>query len=575
MSWGQEDPAQLMAQAVQAYDGGRLAEAEQLCGRVLELDPHSADATNMLGALAHSKGDMPGALRYMEKAAELQPDNPDHFYNISMLHTVRGDRKSAVAALDTLLAIAPMHANGLRSRLQMAMEDKEFARAEALLKGLQKALPDNAEVLSLLMQALCGQEKYEEALPLFPKLAAANPRRDDSYFCNYGSALNVAGRFQEAIDTVEDALAHGMQSAKLYFIMGRAYENLGDFERAAFYYDESLKLDQAFKDAKAARWALGMKTAARLEDAIGSYGERFVLTEHRQRLYPISPWKGEPLAGKSILLTTEQGIGDVVMFAGFIPHLLAEGAKPSLAAHPRIMPLFAHSFGIPILSLAPEEEAKLLDMPFDYHAPMGDMMRYRLKEYKPGQHPPYLKPDPARAAQIKARYDALLPGFKVGIAWDTVNPVSGRVRNIPLDRWGPVFSVPGCRFVSLQYGFHEEAIAACEARFNSKIFTDADVDQVNHPADFIAQIAALDMVIGIQNSATHFGGAIGVPTVLMLPVTSDFRWGITRSGRDNDWYASVSVLRQKRYGDWQQVLEEAAGHLRAEILKVSRDDVRR
>ena len=402
MSWGQEDPAQLMAQAVQAYDGGRIAEAEQLCARLLELDPHSANATNMLGAIAHGKGDREGALRYMEKAAELQPDNPDHYYNISMLHSMSGDKKNAREALDKLLSIAPLHGNGVRDRLQMAMDDKEFARAEALLQGIVKALPENAEVLSLLVQALCGQEKYEAALPLFPRLKTLNARLDDSYFCNYGSALNVVGRFQEAIDIVEEALAHGMQNAKLYFIMGRAYDNLGDFERAMFYYDESLKLDDAFKDAKAARWSLTMKMAARLEDAIDTYGERFVLTEHRRRLYPITPWRGESLAGKSILLSTEQGIGDVVMFAGFISHLLAEGAKPSLAAHPRIMPLFAHSFGIPILSLAEQDEAKLLDMPFDYHAPMGDMMRYRLKDYKPGKHPPYLKPDPKKAAQLKA-----------------------------------------------------------------------------------------------------------------------------------------------------------------------------
>jgi ADP-heptose:LPS heptosyltransferase len=163
---------------------------------------------------------------------------------------------------------------------------------------------------------------------------------------------------------------------------------------------------------------------------------------------------------------------------------------------------------------------------------------------------PYLIADPAEREHFRTRY---ADGRKlVGLAWHTTNRKTGPSRSIDLSLFAPLFARSDIRWVSLQYGDHqvlEEQAAAAKA----PVLIDRSVDQLSNIDVFAAQIAALDLVVTIDNSTAHLAGALGVPVWLLLPYAADWRW--LHAGEKSAWYPTMSLFRQPKLRDWQSVIE--------------------
>jgi ADP-heptose:LPS heptosyltransferase len=114
------------------------------------------------------------------------------------------------------------------------------------------------------------------------------------------------------------------------------------------------------------------------------------------------------------------------------------------------------------------------------------------------------------------------------------------------------------RWISLQYGGHD-SLEEQAAAANAPILIDRDVDQLTNMDEFAAQVAAMDLVITIDNSTAHLAGALGVPTWVLLPFAPDWRWLLDRS--DSLWYPSIRLIRQARMGDWQSVVQQVSDAL--------------
>jgi ADP-heptose:LPS heptosyltransferase len=121
-----------------------------------------------------------------------------------------------------------------------------------------------------------------------------------------------------------------------------------------------------------------------------------------------------------------------------------------------------------------------------------------------------------------------------------------------LSLFAPLFARSDIQWVSLQYGDHnllEEQAAAAKAA----ILIDRSVDQLSDIDVFAAQIAALDLVVTIDNSTAHLAGALGVPVWLLLPYAADWRW--LDAGEESAWYPTMRLFRQPKLRDWQSVIE--------------------
>lgn len=558
MNWDSQTQSveQLMQQAIQQFEAGQHAQAERLCRQALTQNAGSAEAENMLGVLAHMRGDLDEALAHMRQAMTLAPDQISHMYNMAQIALEKGDLELAKTMFDKVLSVSPTYADALKYRLKLAFDEKDFTTAERYLKMVLQQNPDHPQITTVLIQTLQEQKKYQEALPLYRKLLASSPDHTAAFLASYGMALHHEGAYAEAVAQFEQAIAKGMNDAEIFFCLGLSYDFMGDYRRAELYYGEAASTAGGHRPSQDALVTLKLKTS-NLKENLDKYAVRHAYGTGHERLYPFTQWAGQPLAGKKILLWAEQGAGDMLMFAGFLPYVMEQAASVTLLVYPGLIDLFARSFPkARIRPLTVEADEEIIKEGFDFHAPMGNLLML-LHDYQPRTRQGYLVADPTKVAAFKDRYTALGKGKKIGISWFTEKETSAKARSIPLSLWQPIFSVPDTQFISLQYGVATQAdISALEKSAGIQIHFDPSVDPLTDKDLFAAQVAALDGVISIQNTTVHMGGALGKPTVIMLPRRSDFRWGVERD--DNYWYPSVTVLRQPTYGDWSAVISRAA-----------------
>jgi len=373
---------------------------------------------------------------------------------------------------------------------------------------------------------------------------------------------------------------------------------LGDFPRAKMLYGRVLAAQPDHPFAQLAVSELQMMES-NFKSGREGYEARFLKKREGDnsadwRHIPVPRWRGENLSGKRLYLWTEQGVGDVLMFGGFLPYLLSQNpAHITLGAPDKMISLLARSFPAisvesiehitdhfmaPLLktrdlhkeletvpaesrqTLITAYERALLYQPYDYAAPIGDMMVFGMPGYVPKHHLiSHVCADP----ELKRQMSALLPPpeqkRRIGISWHSGNPYEGSVRSIPLEQWGPILKVADCHFISLQHGIsHEEIRAMCD-QYGVNIET-LPFEPVQDIERLAAIIACLDQVITIDNSNAHLAGALGVPTTLLLPKGHDFRWPLQEDG-GTLWYKSVHTLRQNEALNWKPVVMRAAKSL--------------
>jgi ADP-heptose:LPS heptosyltransferase len=169
---------------------------------------------------------------------------------------------------------------------------------------------------------------------------------------------------------------------------------------------------------------------------------------------------------------------------------------------------------------------------------------------------PYLIADQAERQQLRKRYSD--GGRIAGLAWYTNNRKTGRFRSIALAQLGPLISRSSMKWVSLQYG-EPDRLENEAALAGVPILIDRTVDQLSDMDRFAAQVAAMDLVITIDNSTAHLAGALGVPVWVMLPFEPDWRWMLHRE--DSPWYPSMRLFRQPEPGDWGSVIKNVEGAL--------------
>ena len=175
----------------------------------------------------------------------------------------------------------------------------------------------------------------------------------------------------------------------------------------------------------------------------------------------------------------------------------------------------------------------------------------------PVQHG-YLRPDPAKVAEIARRYRSEVHQRVIGVAWRSTNPGFGQQKTMPLSDWGPILRLPGVRYVALQHGDCTADIAASGA----DVLLDAAIDPLRDLDGFIAQVAAVDHVVCVSNTTAHVAGALGKPCIVMLPAGRSLLWQWTlRQGDRSPWYASVRLVQAERPDQWAAVARQVARRL--------------
>jgi tetratricopeptide (TPR) repeat protein len=543
---------QALQEAVTLQQQGRLREAEKIYTRVLKALPDQFDALNLLGTIKAQRGQAGEAYRLITAALKVNPRAPDAWVNLGIvLHALKRDQE-ALESFDKALALKPGDADALHQR----------ANALLTLGRAQDALAAVDQVLSLIPRhpharlnrglALAALGRHEEALAEFDGALALSPGNPAAHY-NRGISLFNVGRYEDAVAAYDSALSIAPDHVKAWNNRGLALQALNRHDEALASYSRALEIRKDYADAHFNQ-ALALLTIGDFRRGFEQYEWRWRRTgmpAHR-RGYGRPLWLGEyPLQRHTILLHAEQGLGDTIQFARYVPLVARTGAKVVLEVQPELAPLLGRLEGA--AAVVPRGEPL---PPFDVHCPLGSLPLALKTE--PATIPaggPYLKADDARIAKWRARIEAP-ERPRVALAWSgNAQHVNDRNRSIPLSRLAPLCSAASIRFIGIQRELRGEdpEVLAREPRVMQ---IGAELDDF---ADTAAVVALVDLVISVDTSVAHLAGALGRPVWVLLPFSPDWRW--TLAGESSRWYPTARLFRQPSLGDWDSVVERLRGEL--------------
>ncbi len=406
--------------------------------------------------------------------------------------------------------------------------------------------PDFAEAYLHLGNVFLAAEDPAQAEAMYRRALALNPKIDAHL--QLGHALRQQGKLAEALRAYDQA----PQNADAHDSAARILRETGRLEAALLRFRRAQTVDPHHPRAGFGE-ALVQLLQGDFTNGWRNYERRWTSIDHGTpyRSYPQPQWRGESLPTGSLFLWPEQGVGDEIMFASLLPDVIKTGVSTILACDPRLQPLFQRSFST--IQVIPDSTTATPPQKTAAHLPTATLPAiFRVDSASFASTPsPYLIPEPILRTQLRASYQTSERPLLVGIAWHTNNQRTGRDRSISLATLAPLFEIPSIHWVSLQYGTHD-TLEREAAEASAPIFVDPCIDQFADIDAFAAQVAAMDLVITIDNTTAHLAGALGVPTWLALPFAPDWRWA-TRANRSL-WYPSLRLLRQSLPRDWNSVI---------------------
>ncbi|MFS2013776.1 tetratricopeptide repeat protein [Azospirillum sp. CT11-132] len=419
-----------------------------------------------------------------------------------------------------------------------------------MLERMLEQQPNDPNVWSAL-GALLRQAGKPEAAIACQRRALEIDQRHVGAWTNLGNVLGDVERYDEAIAAQEHAVVLSGGSANLLSNLVVALRHGCRFDRALEILDVALRAKPTDPSLLWDR-ALTLLQVGRYAEGFRDYDSRLSLPGYQNRIADGPMWDGRALDGKTILLTTEQGFGDVLLTARYVPMVKARGGRVLLECHPELQRLLSGLEGIDAFVRAGTAYPA-----YDVHCPLMSLP-HRLGTTIETVPPPTRLTVPAEAREKAAR---LVPGndgtVKVGIIW------SGRVtfkdnarRATTLSRFLRFLNVPKVRLYSIQKGPPEAELATLGT---STLITPLG-PHFNDFADTAAVLERLDLVIMTDSSVAHLAGSLGRPVWNLLQFMPYWVYG--DKGDTTPWYPSMRLFRQTTPGDWDSVFGAAEQALR-------------
>jgi len=512
-----ETTDETLARALACYERGALPEAEQLFRQVLDTRPDHAETHYYLGLTLKRQGRLGEAVASFQQAIYSRPDFPEAYSE---------------------LGASFQHSTHFRT--------------------------DSAETYNDLGVPLFHQGRLDEALASFQQALRLKPHYAEAHL-NMGTVLQAQGKLDEAVASFREAIRCRPGYAQAHSDLGAALHRLGKVHEALACFQEAVRYNPDHVDAhhnQALLWLL----LGNLEQGWAEYEWRWRTRDFYEwlwqprdfarRHFPQPAWDGGPLDGRTILLQTEQGLGDTFQFIRYASLVHERGGRAIIEGCPELRSLVGTCPGVERVLGADEPLPA-----FDVHAYLLSLPRlFGTTLATVPAKVPYLTADPALVAHWRQELSTFR-GFKIGIVWQgsKVNK-QDLVRSVTLAEFAPLAGLEGVHLFSLQKGAGTEQLSMLANRF---AVTDL-ASLLETFMDTAAILMNLDLVIAVDTAVAHLAGALGVPVWVALPFTPDWRWLLGRA--DSPWYPTARLFRQIRSGDWPTVFTNMAAELVPRLL---------
>src|ERR1700722_11423916 len=575
----------LFADGLALHQAGRLADAERIYNQIPAVRPDHFDSLHLLGVCFYQRGDHAEAVRRINLALKRSPNNFPALNNRGNALTALKQFKDALASYDRALAARPDYAEAHSNRGNALKELKRFEDALASYDRAIKLRPDYAEAHSNRADALIALQRFGEALASHDRALMLRPDYAEAHF-HRGNALHDLKRFEDALASYDHAIMLRPDYAEAHSNRGNALQELKRFEEAVAGYDRALALRGDLAEAHSNR-GNALKELDRFDEALASY-ERALAVQpdfadvhfneamcrlligdlyrgweknewrwetaqirNGKRSFSQPLWLGsDEIAGKTILLHAEQGLGDTIQFCRYAPLVAARGARVVLEVQKSLQELMGSLAGVAhIISKGDplpdfDLQCPLLSLPLAFGTRL-EMIPSAI---------PYLRASPQALNNWEGRLGPR-DRPRIGLFWSG-NPMNTRDHNrsIGFSSFLSLLDI-NATFISLQ----KDVRAADAVVLNDRSDLLHFGDELRSFADTAALIANLDLVITVETSVAHLAGALAKPVWVLLPFIPDWRWLLDRD--DSPWYPTARLFRQDDSRRW----DGAFGRLRAAL----------
>ena len=534
-----------MDQAVAAMQAAmRKAEQGDKAGaiagliRAAEIAPSDPRLQVQCGNLLRQLHDPAEALTCFDRAALALPGNPAVIGNRSIALAELGRHQEAFACIDQVARLRPDDPNTLVNRGSMLVQLGRLTEALSDYDGAVALRPDQAPIHANRANLLMDMRRPAEALAAYDRALALRPNHSAT-IADRGNALLALDRAEDALGAYDIALRLDPNNAHTLDHRGKALQVLGRLDDAIASYESAVRIAPNVPGFRVHRGLCRL--------LLGDFGNGWRDYECR-RPPPRTPWP-ESVAGKTVLLTAEQGLGDSIMFCRYASMVKARGAAVILLVPQPLVRLMASLPGVDsvVSNDASEHDhaCPVMSLPLAFGTTLNSIPAGL----------PYISADPALVAQWAAR----LPSsgrYRIGLVWSgNADHPNDRHRSIPLARFARLVG-GDADFVGLQ----TELRPADEPALRDILMPNGDTSDF---ADTAALIALMDLVVTVDTSVAHLAGAMGKPVWILLPHDPDWRWMLGRD--DTPWYPTARLFRQPRPHDWDSVLDRVAEALRQTI----------
>ena len=548
-----------LAAAAAHHDAGRLQEAESLYRDILTQNPTCAPARHRLGVLAFQSGQAVAALKLIDsavllepenpvfhmslgamlrsqnrldeaevacrKSIELDPNSPDAHNNLGNVLKEVEDQEGALTAYETVLFLQPDHVMASLNLAALYREKGDTGLAFDVLGGIEAQVGGTAEFRNEMGLTHLRAFRPDEAALLFKAALMVDPK-NASYLNNLGLALRSQGKLKEALAAYNLAIDLQPGYGEVRWNRSAVHLMLGD-------------------------WQAGL----------ADWHYRRVHSEFRERAFPQPLWTGRKLRRGRLLVHAEQGVGDEVLYASMLSLVLRQTPDVLLEVDARLVPLMARSF--PMVEVVAKSEPlhpACLAEDIGGRLPLPDLVGL-VGATGPAMRCSggYLTADPERVLDYQAWLREIGPGPYTGISWRSGAGRTGERKSVPLTEWAPLFTGEERTYVNLQYGETEKSIAEAEDQFGIKIHTVPDLDRFDDLDGLAALIQALDVTVTSSNVTANLAGALGGDVRALFAPPELWYWG--HEGRSVPFFPNLMAYRKDQTDGWENVMRQVAADL--------------
>jgi tetratricopeptide (TPR) repeat protein len=510
----------LLAQAASARYGGAPEQAREICLEVLSQSPGDVRAMTLIADIAADMRQIEEGMRWAERAAASDPGSAAPRYSMGRLWELASQPDRAEASYRQAISLDPAHARAYNNLGGVLRHMHRFDEALACYRQALLLDPQQPEANQNYASMTGDAATLERALEGFLRQVRKDPT-DARAFTNLASAYSVMGRHEDAMKNLDRAIALDPDLAEAHVMRAMSRLIEGDYEAGWKEY--------------AWRW--------RLDSPASAPGRRFA--------QPF--WDGRDLAGGALLLHGELPLGESLQFVRYARLAASRGANVIFECAPALRSLLLGVEGVGQVT-TPEDVLP----PFAAHLPLYELPRlFGTTLQNIPWNGPYIHAEPVRIERARQLLDySGAARVRVGLSWsgNPKNPTNS-IRSTTLAALAPLQRVSGARFYGLQKGEAASPGANVPMR---------PIDLTAHERDFLdtaAFVSALDLVITVDTMIAHLAGALGKPVWVLLSREPD--WRFHRERADNPWYPTMRLYRQKKDGEWTDVIEHVASDLRA------------